>query len=161
MDIKRALRSIFGGRWQITSLAKAGVIACVPIIGQLVLVAYALQLIRAAAFEDDTKPRELRMDMQHLITGFKCQLLMIMATLAAGLLTLPLWTLDQTGSGTTSDLTTPTTALIDAFRSPTSLLTASLAALFGALCLARFATTGSAMSALDLAGTWAHLRAQP
>src|SRR5215203_4644764 len=88
MDIKRALRSIFRSRWHIAALARVGVIACIPIIGQLVLAAYALHYIRAAALNDDSKPRDIRMDVQTLLIGFKCQLLTILGTVAAGLLTL-------------------------------------------------------------------------
>lgn len=161
MDIKQALRSIFlGPNRQLSSLSKAGLIACVPIIGQMVLAAHALQFVRAAALNDDRKFTELRLDVQTLFIGFKCQLLTIVATIAAGLLTLPLWALDQPVSETDPDVYTPTTALLDALQSPTALVTAVLAALFSALCLARFATTGSALSALDVAGTWSHLRAQ-
>lgn len=162
MDIKGALHYIFRGpNRQLSSLSKAGLIACVPVIGQLILAAHALQFTRAAALHDDRKFTDLRLDVQTLFLGFKCQLLTIVATIAAGLLTLPLWALDQPVSETDPDVYTPTTALLSALQSPTALVTAVLAALFSGLCLARFATTGSAMSALDLAGTWSYLRAQP
>lgn len=89
-------------------------------------------------------------------------MLTVLCGLAAGLLTLPLWAL-TTGAGetTTDSSTTPAPALVAAFHDPTSLLATTLMALFAALTLARFATTGSAWAALDLGNLWSHVRAEP
>jgi len=97
------------------------------------------------------------------MTGLKCQLLMVVCGLAAGLLTLPLWGLDtpESASNGAAGAADPAPALVSAFHGPTYLLTTALMALLGGLCLARFAVIGSAWAALDVGAIWSHLRAEP
>jgi hypothetical protein len=162
MDLRRAATHVFDDpRWP-AKLGKAGLIASVPILGSVFLAAYALQSTRAAATGDPDAARgEWRWDTWTLMTGLKCQLLTIVCGLASALLTLPLWKLEGRESGSGVEAADPTPVLIGAFHGPTHLLAASVMALFTALCLARFAITGSAWAALDVAAIWSHLRAEP
>ncbi|HEY7035293.1 MAG TPA: DUF4013 domain-containing protein [Thermomicrobiales bacterium] len=163
MDLRRAFTYPFAdSRWP-AKLGRAATIACLPIVGQLALSAYAVQAIRTVATKpDDTDLPPWRLDRTTLMLGLKCQLLSIACALAAGLLTLPLWALTTADTDSTTETTTkPVPALIAAFHDPTTLLTTALMALFSSLCLARYATTGSAWAALDLAAIWSHLRAEP
>ncbi|MEA2583893.1 MAG: hypothetical protein QOF33_1978 [Thermomicrobiales bacterium] len=143
---------------------KIRAIACVPIVGQLVLFAYALHILRTVATDDEESGLpECRWDTTVLMIGLKCQLLTIVCGLAAGLLTLPLWTLSAGDSGATStaESMAPSPALVSALHGPTVLLTTTIMALLSALCLTRYAVTGSAWSGLDIAAIWSHLRAEP
>jgi hypothetical protein len=162
MDLRRAVTYVFHDpRWPV-KLGRAATFACLPIIGQLLLGAYALQTIRAAATDDETSELpDLRWDVSLLMTGVKCQLVTIVGGLAAGLLTLPLWALTAGESDSTAETTAPVPALVGALHGPTYLLATALMSLFTALCLARFATTGSAWSALDVGAICSHLRAAP
>jgi hypothetical protein len=162
MDLRRALTYPFADpRWP-AKLGRAATVACLPIVSQFALSAYALQAIRTVATKpDDTDLPEWRLDLTVLILGFKCQLLTIVCGLAAGLLTLPLWALTTADTDSSKATTNPAPVLISAFHDPTTLLATALMALFASLCLARFATTGSAWAALDLSALWSHLRAEP
>jgi hypothetical protein len=162
MDLRRALTYPFSDpRWY-AKLGRAATIACLPIVGQLALSAFALQALRKIAKDDDDSDLPAwRLDRSVLMLGLKCQLLTIVCGLAAALLTLPLWSLTTATSDSTADATKPLPALIAAFHDPTSLLATALMALFAALTLARYATTGSAWAALDVAAIWSHLRAEP
>jgi len=161
MDLHLAIRHIFGGRPQLAALARATYIACIPIIGSLLLTAYALQYLRAAAFE--TKPTliPLRLDVQTLWVGVKCQLLSLAATLTAGLLTLPLLSLDHSSLTSSSSATIPSTVLMASLTGPTAFLSAGIAAVLSALVIARYATTGSVLSALNVVDLWSQFRAEP
>jgi hypothetical protein len=164
MDVRRATTYVFDDpRWP-AKLGKSATIACVPIVGQLVLFAYALHILRTVATDDEESGLpECRWDTTVLMIGLKCQLLTIVCGLAAGLLTLPLWTLSAGDSGATStaESMAPAPALVSALHGPTVLLTTTIMALLSALCLTRYAVTGSAWSALDVGAIWSHLRAEP
>ncbi len=162
MDLRRAVTHVFDDpRWP-AKLGKAGLIACVPIVGPVFLAAYALQSTRAAATGKPEAARgEWRWDSWTLMTGLKCQLLTIVCGLAATLLTLPLWNLDTRETTSAAGAADATPVLIGAFHGPTQLLAAAIMALFTALSLARFAITGSAWAALDVGAIWSHLRAEP
>jgi hypothetical protein len=162
MDLRRAVTHVFDDRRWPAKLGKAGLIACVPILGPVFLSAYALQSTRAAATGDREAARgEWRWDALTLMTGLKCQLLTIVCGLAAALLTLPLWNLDAREPSAADGAVDATPVLIGAFHGPTQLLATAIMALFTAICLARFAVTGSAWSALDVGAIWSHLRAEP
>jgi hypothetical protein len=165
MDLRRAITSPFADpRWY-AKLGRAATIACIPIIGQLAIAAFAIQALRTTATattDDATDLPPWRLDRAVLWLGLKCQLLTIVCALAAGLLTLPLWSLTTGATETTTDTApVPAPALVAAFHDPTSLLATALMALFAALVLARYAATASPWAALDLGSLWSHLRAEP
>jgi hypothetical protein len=162
MDLKHAVTHVFDDRRWPVKLGKAGLIASVPVLGPVLLSAYALQSTRAAATGDPGAARgEWRWDAMTLMTGLKCQLLTVICGLAAALLTLPLWNLESSEPASSASSVDPTPVLVGAFQGPTHLLATLIMALFTALCLARFAITGSAWSALDVGAIWSHLRAEP
>jgi hypothetical protein len=160
MELRRAATHVFDDpRWS-AKLGRAGLIACLPIAGDLFLAAYALPSIRAAMTDDPAVARgDWKVDLWTLMTGLKCQLLTVVCGLAAGLLTLPLWGLETAES--TAEAADPAPALVVAFQGPTYLLATALMALLAGLCLARFALTGSAWAAVDVGAIWSHLRAEP
>src|SRR5689334_5755536 len=127
MNLRRALTYPFADpRWP-AKLGRAATIACLPIIGQLALSAFALQAIRTVATKPDGADLPAwRLDRTILMLGLKCQLLSIACGLAAGLLTLPLWVLTTTDTTSTTATTNPAPALIAAFHDPTTLLATAL-----------------------------------
>jgi hypothetical protein len=162
MDLRRAMTWMFDDpRWY-AKLGKAGAIACLPLLGPLFLSVFALQAIRAAiSDDDDVELPDFRLDGQTLFTGCKCQILTLLSALAAGLLTLPLWAGSAADASSTAESSAPATALASAFGGPSYLVAIAITAVLSALLLARFALTGSAWAALDVAAIWSHLRAEP
>jgi hypothetical protein len=104
---------------------------------------------------------ECRLDGPTLLTGLKCQLLTIACGLAAALLTLPLWAIGAGDQASSADTAVAAPALIGAFQGPSYLVLTILLAVLSAVCLARFAITGSAWAGLDVVTIWSHLRAEP
>jgi Protein of unknown function (DUF4013) len=162
MHLRRALTDIFHDRRWPLRLGAAGAAACVPILGPLMLSAWALRALRAVLDGDEDAPLPtVRWDGATLLLGLKCLVLTIVGGLAAGLLTLPLWALPISEKLPDSGATETAPALVAALHGPTHLVAALLGAVLTAVCLARFAATGSALAALDVARLWAHLRAAP
>jgi hypothetical protein len=163
MDVRRAMTFAFGDPRWFAKLGRAGMVALIPLIGSvLILPAFALAAIRAAANGDErTELADCRMDAATLVIGLKCQVLTMICGLAAGLLTFPLWGIDSSMSTSPSATADMAPALVGALQGPSLLLTTVVTAVLSAVGLARFAVTGSARAALDVAAIWSHLRAEP
>jgi hypothetical protein len=162
IDLSEALQISWQHLRRPQTFARVAFYACVPIFGQLLLAAYALQVCRATALGETPLAGDFRSDIRAIIIGFKCQVLSLAAMVVAGLLTLPLWTLERSSAATTSNSSSKTvTGLMMALHSPTAMVTTLVMASLTGVFLTRYATTGSAKSILDVPATWSLLRAEP
>lgn len=156
MDIRRAVRMIIAEPGSLAALVPVMLIAWVPLLGPLLLTGYSQQaLVRAIQHQGGLPP--FRWNMATLRLGLICQILTALCGIVAGFLTLPLWSLSH--ESTAVDLTA--TALAQALAGPTHLTVTVCSATLAALCLARYAVTGSAWAAIDPLALWQHLRAEP
>lgn len=156
MDIRRAVRAIIADPGWLATLAPVMLIAWLPLLGPLLLTGYTQQaLARAVRHQGGLPP--FRWNVSTLRLGLMCQVLTALCGLVAGFLTLPLWSFSH--ESTDVDLTA--TALAQAFSGPTHLTVTLFSATLAALCLARYAATGSAWSAIDPLDLWRHLRSEP
>jgi len=156
MDIRRAVRAIIAEPGWLATLAPVMLIAWLPLLGPLLLTGYTQQaLARAVRLQDGLPP--FRWNVPTLRLGLICQVLTALCGVVAGLLTLPLWSFSH--ESTAVDLTA--TPLAQALSGPTHLTVTIVSTTLASLCLARYAATGSAWSAIDPAALWSHLRAEP